>query len=89
MFCDCLKVCFKLNLKCELIKIRLRGTPDIPESTRSMSKNKPSRLPARNMWAEMDSLGLLFIMHQLGCDRDQLPEVSFQKFPLPLGILPP
>ena len=54
-----------------------------------MSKTKPSRLPTRNMWAEMESLGLLFITHPLGCDRDRRLEVTFQKFPLPLGILPP
>ena len=37
----------------------------------------------------MESMGLLFIMHPLGCDRDQRPKVTFQEFPLPLGILPP
>ena len=36
----------------------------------------------------MESLGLFFITYPLGCDRDQCPEVTFQKFPLPLGILP-
>ena len=89
MFCDCLLVCFKLNVKYELIKLDKGGTPDIPESTRSMFKTKPSCLAARNMWDEMESLGLLFITHPLGCDRDRCPEVTFQKFPLPLGILPP
>ena len=89
MFCDCILVYFKLKLKYELIKLGKRGTPDIPESTWSMSKTKPLRLPVRNMWAEMESLGLLFIMHPLGCDRYRCPEVTFQKFPLPLGILPP
>ena len=88
MFCDFLLVCFKLNVKYELIKLGKGGTPDIPESTWIMSKTKPSQLPARNMWAEMESLGILFITHPLGCDRDRLPEVTFQKFPLPLGILP-
>ena len=79
---------FKLKLKYELIKLGKRGTPNIPESTWSMSKTKPSLLPARNMWDEMESLGLLFIMFPLGCDRDQCPEVTFQKFLLPLGIFP-
>ena len=79
---------FKLKLKYELIKLGKRGTPDIPESTSSMSKTKPSQLPARNMWDKMESLGLLFVMHPLGCDKDRCPEVTFQKFPLPLGILP-
>ena len=37
----------------------------------------------------MESLGLLFITHPLGCDKDRRPEVTFQKFSLPLGILPP
>ena len=54
-----------------------------------MSKTKPSWLLARNMWAEMESLGLLFIMHLLGCDRDRHPKVTFQEFLLPLGTLPP
>ena len=49
---------FKLKMEYELFKLGLRGTPDIPESTWSMSKTKPIRLPARNMWAEMESLGL-------------------------------
>ena len=88
MFCDWLLVCFKLDVKYELIKLGNGGTPDIPESTWSMSKTKPSRLPARNTWDEMESLGLLFVTHLLGCDRDWRPEVTFQKFPLPLGILP-
>ena len=89
MFCDCLLVCFKLNVKYELIKLGKGGTLDIPESTWSMSKTKPSRIPARNMWSEMESLGLFFVMHPLGCDRDWRPEVTFPKFTLPLGILPP
>ena len=51
-FCDCLLVCFKLNVKYELIKLGKGGTPDICEITWSMSKTKPSRLPTRNMWAK-------------------------------------
>ena len=80
MFCDCLLVCFKLNLKYELIKLGEGGTLDILESTWSMSKTKPSRLPTRNMWAEIEYLGLLFVAHPLECDRDRRPEVTFQKF---------
>ena len=64
-------------MKCDLIKLGKGGTPDIPESTWSMSKTKSSRLPARNMWAEMESLGLFFVMHPLGCDRDRRLEVTF------------
>ena len=33
--------------------------------------------------------GAMFVMHPLGCDRDECPEVTFQEFPLPLGIFPP
>ena len=52
MFCDCLLVCFKLNVKYELIKLGKGGTPDIPKSTWSMSKTKPSQLSTINMWGE-------------------------------------
>ena len=64
-------------MKYELIKLVKGGTRDITESTWSMSKTKPSRLPARNMWDEMESLGLFFVTHPLGCDRDSCPEVTF------------
>ena len=67
---NCILVCFKLNVKYELIELGKGGTPDIPKSTWSMSKNKPSRLPTTDMCAEIESLGLLFITHLLGCYRD-------------------
>ena len=37
----------------------------------------------------MESLGILFVTHPLGCDIYRHPEVTFQNFPLPLGIFPP
>ena len=52
MFCDCLLVCFKLIWNMSGLKLGEGGLHIYPRGTSSMLKNKPSWLPARNVWAE-------------------------------------
>ena len=89
MFCNCLLVCFKLNLRYELIKISRRGGLHIYLRVLGVCPKINLHGYRKEYVGWMESLGLLFIMYPLGCDRDWHPEVTFQKFLLPLGILPP